>query len=188
MALLTPHRFTVEDYYRMAETGVLSPDARVELLEGEVIDIEPIGHFHGSTVTRLNRLFTDSAGRRWTVAVQNPLRLSRHSEPQPDLMLLRYAPGDYWESHPTAEDVFLLVEVAYTSLDYDRNRKLPVYGKAGVPEVWIVNLEESLLEVYREPHFLGYGSKTTFKPEQEVSPAAFADLKIATADLLRRAR
>ncbi len=188
MALLTPHRFTVEDYYRMAETGVLAPDARVELLEGEVIDMEPIGPFHGGTVTRLNRLFSDPAGRRWTVAVQNPLRLSRHSEPQPDLMLLRPDPDDYMESHPTAEDVFLLVEVAHTSLDYDRNRKLPAYGKANVLEVWIVNLEEGLIEVYREPHFVGYSSKTILKPGETVSPAAFPDLRIAIADLLRRAR
>lgn len=188
MALLTSHRFTVEDYHRMAETGVLAVDARVELLEGEIIDMPPIGPSHGGTVNRLNRLFSEPDGDRWIVTVQNPVRLSLHSEPQPDLMLLRPDADDYTGRHPTAEDVFLLVEVAQSSLDHDRAKKLPAYGKAGVPEVWIVNLEEDVVEVYREPHYLGYESKTVFKPGQAVSPAAFPDLKIDIAALLCRAR
>lgn len=188
MTALAPHRFTVDEYYRMAETGILAPDARVELLEGEIIDMEPIGPFHSGTTNRLNRLFSDPTGKRWITSVQSPLRLNRRSEPQPDLMLLRPDANDYTDRHPTAEDVFLLIEVAQSSLDYDRSKKLPAYGKAGVPEVWIINLGEAVVEVYREPHYLGYESRTVLATGEQASPAAFPDLKVDIAALLRRAR
>src|ERR1700733_15721339 len=150
------HRFSVKDYYRMAETGVLRPDARIELLDGEIIDMSPIGPFHGGVVRRLTRLFTLLSKDRWLLSPQNPLRLNDHSEPEPDVMLLRPAPDDYTNSHPKPEDVFLLVEVSDSSLAIDVEKKLPLYGRAGVAEGWVANLEETLLEVYREPHFNGY--------------------------------
>ena len=186
MALLTPHRFTVEDYHRMAETGVLAPDARVELLEGEIIDMEPIGPFHGGATKRLNSLFAPLGKGRWTVSIQDPLRLSRHSEPQPDLMLLRPDPDDYTDQHPTPEDVFLLVEVADSSLDHDREKKLPAYGRAGIAEVWIVNLNELTVEVYREPNFTGYGSKAVLRAGDQAKPLAFPDAAVDVAELLKR--
>src|SRR5207249_12101922 len=136
----TKHRFNVEEYYRMAETGVLKPDARVELLNGEIIDMSPIGPFHGGLVNRLTRLFNKLSKGLWLVSSQNPLRLDDHSEPEPDVMLLKPATDDYTSRHPQPEDVFLLVEVSDTTLDYDRENKLPVYGSAGIAEVWIVNL------------------------------------------------
>ena len=122
----------------MAETGVLRPDARVELLNGEITDMSPIGPFHGGVVNRLIRSFTRSSSGRWLVSAQNPVRLDDYSEPEPDLMLLKLMSDDYISHHPRPEDVYLLVEVSDASLTIDREEKLPAYGRAGVPEEAIV--------------------------------------------------
>jgi len=180
------HRFTVQEYYRMAETGLLHPDARVELLDGRNLDRSPSGPFHGGVTTFLNALFTTAARGRWLTAVQNPLRLDDHSEPQPDLVLVRPAPDYYRRRHPAAEDVFLLVEVSDTSWATDVEDKVPAYGRAGIPEVWIVNLNDQTIEVYREPHFTGYASKTVVAAGGQASPARFPDVKVDVAELLRR--
>jgi len=180
------HRFTVKEYYRMAETGVLRPDARVELLDGEIIDMSPIGPFHGGVVARLARLFTLHSNDRWLVWPQNPLRLSDSSEPEPDVMLLKPSPDDYTNRHPQPEDVFLLVEVSDSSLVIDVEKKLPLYGRAGVVEVWIINLEEAAVEIHREPHFNGYGSKTVLRAGDQARPLAFPDTVVNVAELLKR--
>ena len=180
------HRFSVEDYYRMAETGVLRPDARVELLDGEIMDMSPIGPFHGGVVGRLTRLFTIHSKDRWLVWPQNPLRLGDHSEPEPDVMLLKPSPDDYTNRHPRPEDVFLLIEVSDASLTTDLEKKLPAYGRAGVIEVWIVNLDEAVVEIYREPHFNGYGSKTVLRPGDQAVALAFPDAVVDVAKLLSR--
>jgi hypothetical protein len=185
MSVLTKHRFTVEEYQRMGETGVLRPDARVELLDGEIIDMAPIGSFHGGATNRLVSLFVRLSKGRWIVSAQNPLRLNEHSEPQPDLMLLKPAVDDYTTRHPGPEDVFLLVEVADTSLAFDRAEKLPAYGKAGGREVWIVNLSERTLEVYREPHFSGYASTAILRAGDKAQPLLFPDVAVDVANLLR---
>src|SRR5262245_36686901 len=109
MSVLMPHRFTVEEYHRMGETGLIKADVRVELLDGQIVDMMPIGPFHGGVNKRLVRLFSQHSRGRWTVAVQDPLHLSAHSEPQPDLMLLKPAPDDYIGRHPGPEEVFLLI-------------------------------------------------------------------------------
>ncbi|MGA2867411.1 MAG: Uma2 family endonuclease [Verrucomicrobiota bacterium] len=186
MPVLTTHRFSVEEYYRMAETGVLRPDQRVELLDGEIIDMSPIGPPHGGVTKRLNQYFTQLARGRWLVAVQDPVHLDEYSEPQPDLMLLRPAPDFYSSRHPGPEDVLLLIEVAATSLAYDRERKLPAYGRAGVGEVWIVNLEEEAVEVYREPGLAGYSSTTSLRAGDRAHPLAFPDAAVDVAELLGR--
>lgn len=149
--LLTRHRLSVVDYYRMGEAGIFAPDARVELIEGEIIDMAPIGTRHGSAVKRLVSLLTSTLGSRVIVAVQDPLRLSEVSEPEPDLMLLKPRDDFYADAHPTAADVLLLIEVADTSARYVREIKLPLYARHGVPEVWIVDLEARVLRFFREP-------------------------------------
>ena len=188
IALKTTHRFTVEDYYRMAETGVLRPDARVELIEGQILDMSPIGPFHGGVTNRLARLFIKLAQDRWYVSIQTPLRLDEHSEPQPDMMLLKPDPGDYTSHHPEPSDVFLLIEVADTSVGYDRNDKLPAYGRAGIREVWLVNLVESVVEVFGQPHFTGYGTHTLLRAGDKAHPSAFPDIAIDVATVLQKAR
>jgi Uma2 family endonuclease len=170
----------------MAETGILPPERRVELLDGKIIDMSPIGSFHASKVKRLSRLFTLKANERWIVSSQDPIHLDDHSEPQPDLVLLKPSPDDYAGGHGQPEDVYLLIEVSDSTLHYDREKKLPAYGRAGIPEVWIVNLIEAGLEVYREPHFTGYGSKTVLHPGDQIAPQAFPDVVVDVAELLKR--
>jgi Uma2 family endonuclease len=178
------HRFTVEDYYRMAETGVLKPGARVELLNGEIIDMSPIGPFHGGVTDYLNEVFVNASKGRWRTRVQNSLRLDEHSEPEPDLVLAK--PVAYRQRHPGPEDVFLLVEVSETSLEFDQGEKLSAYGRAGIPEVWIVNLADLTVEVYREPHFTGYGAKTVLRAGEQARPQAFPDVAVDVAELLQK--
>ena len=185
MLVQAQHRFSVADYHRMAETGVLKPDSRVELLDGKIIDMSPIGPFHGGLVNRLSRLFHKRSAGRWLVSTQNPLHLDQHSEPQPDLMLLKPASDDYTSRHPLPEDVFLLIEVADTTLDSDREQKLPLYGRAGISEVWIVNLVAKNIEVYREPHFSGYASRRVLHPGETASPLAFPDAGVELTELLK---
>ena len=180
------HRFSVQDYYRMAETGVLRPDARVELLDGEIIDMSPIGAFHGSVTKFLNQFFSASSKGRWIVGVQDPAQLDDHSEPQPDLTLLKPSANFYRNGHPRPADVFLLVEISDTTLEKDQEVKLPAYARAGIAEIWIVNLNEQTIEVYRQPHFAGYGSKTILCAGDKASPQAFPDVSLDVAELLKR--
>jgi Uma2 family endonuclease len=178
------HRFSVKEYYRMAETGVLRPDARVELLDGRIIDMSPIGPFHGGVTNHLVEIFTTAARGRWRTSVQNPLHLDEHSEPQPDLMLLKPAADYYRRRHPVPADVFLLVEVSDTTLELDRGEKLPAYGRADIAEAWIVDLNHAAIEVYREPHFNGYASKTILRAGDQAGPLAFPDAVVDVAELL----
>ena len=170
----------------MGETGVLPPDARVELLDGQVIDMSPIGPFHSGVTNYLNQIFTAAAEGRWMTSVQNPVHLDDYSEPQPDLMLLKPSPDFYRKRHPRPEDVYLLVEVSESSLAADREEKIPAYGRAGVAEVWIVNLIDESLEVYREAHFTGYGVKTILRPGDQARPQAFPDVGVDVVELLKR--
>jgi Uma2 family endonuclease len=186
MPVQTKHRFNVGEYYRMAETGVLRPDARVELLDGEIIDMSPIGPFHGGVVKRLNKLFSRMAKDRWLVSTQDPVRLDDHSEPEPDLMLLKHMADDYTSRHPKPEDVFLLIEVSDSTLVFDREEKLPAYGRAGIAEVWIVNLVDETVEVYREPNFGGYSAKTVLRAGDQAKPQAFPDVIVDVGELLKR--
>jgi Uma2 family endonuclease len=156
----TRHRLDVDAYYRMAEAGILTDPHRVELIDGEIIDMAAIGSPHAAVTNRLVRCFARAvADGLMLVTVQNPLRLDSYNEPEPDLMLLRSRADDYRESHPGAADVLLLVEVSETSLAYDRTTKLPLYAKFGVPELWIVDLIGAAVEVYRAPKEGAYASR-----------------------------
>jgi Uma2 family endonuclease len=146
-----PHRLTVADYYRMAETGILAPDARVELIDGEIIDMAPPGISHAASVLLLTHALVRAAGDRALVLVQNPVRLNPYSEPQPDLALLRPRDDFYREHHPRAHDVLLIIEVAATSLRFDRETKLPLYARHGIPEMWLVDLGSKRLVRHRAP-------------------------------------
>jgi len=148
---LPRHRITVDEYYRMAEVGLLAEDARVELIEGEIIDMAPIGSRHGAVVTRFDRLIQRAAGDRAIVRVQLPVRLSRSSEPQPDLALVKPRVDFYESGHPSASDTLLIIEVSETTLRYDCEVKVPLYARHGVPEVWIVDLKGRRLHFYRSP-------------------------------------
>lgn len=181
----TKHRFSTAEYYRMAETGIIPPDAKVELLEGEIIDMSPIGPFHGGVTNWLADFFIRNANGRWIVGIQNPIRLNDYSEPQPDVTLLRPSPTGYKDRHPVPAEVFLLIEVADSSLTYDRGRKLLAYARAGIPEVWIVNLSDLVVEVHRDPNPDGYASVKILRPGEKASPAAFPDVQVDITALLK---
>ncbi len=156
----TRRRLDVDVYYKMAEAGILTDPRHVELIDGELIDMAAIGSPHAAVTNRLARLFAralrDEAA---LVNVQSPLRLDPYNEPQPDVMFLRPRADDYRTSHPSAADVLLLVEVSETSLAYDRGTKLALYAKFGVPEVWMIDLPGSAVEIYREPQDGAYASR-----------------------------
>ena len=147
---LPRHRITVDEYHRMAEVGLLAPDARVELIEGEIIDMAPIGISHNCAVSKLNRLLVMAAGDRAIVLSQGSFRLSNITEPQPDFILLKPREDFYASKFAGGEDTLLVVEVSDTTLRYDRNVKVPLYARHGIPEVWIVDLQNGRLHFFRE--------------------------------------
>jgi Uma2 family endonuclease len=152
------HRYTVADYYRMGEAGILAPDARVELIDGEIIDMAPPGNLHAGIVDQLALLLGSAVAGRAQVRVQNPLRLDEHSEPQPDVSVLRPRIDFYKSGHPRPADALLVVEVADTSLRFDRDDKIPLYARHGIPEVWLVELKAKRLVRYRNPQQGAYAS------------------------------
>ena len=177
--------FTVEDYHRMAQAGILSEDDRVELIDGEILKMAPIGSRHAGAVKRLLDKFIHlQVGRKVMLSVQDPIRLGEHSEPQPDLTVLKPRPDFYAKAHPEPADVFLVVEVAETSAAYDRDMKVPLYAEAGVPEVWVVDVAEAGIEVYREAAPEGYRVRQVVRRGQHLAPEAFPHLDVAVDDIL----
>jgi len=178
------HRFTVDEYHQMAVGGVFTEDDRVELLEGEVVEMAPIGSRHAGCVNRLNMFFAKRLTGLAIVAVQNPVRLNEHSEPQPDFALLRPRPDAYASRHPGPEDVVLLVEVADTTAAWDRGHKLPLYAAAGVPEVWLVDLTAAVVEVCHRPEGAAYREVRAAVPAEHIAPEAFPEVSLSVRDLL----
>lgn len=171
------YRFTVEDYHRMAEAGILSEDDRVELIEGEILQMAPIGGEHAACVNGSARLLIKRLDDRAVVSIQNPVRLSAGSEPEPDLMLLRPRADQYWQGLPEPEDVLLIIEVSDSTLHFDRGTKLPMYAAAGIPEVWIVDLERRRVLVHRGPDGDLYREAIVID-QGSISPAAFPDVAL----------
>lgn len=182
--LPTLHRFTIDDLERMVTAGILRPDDRVELIEGELIDLVPISWPHQACVDRLAELFVRHVGRLAIVRIQGPIRLSERSLPQPDLALLRPQQDDYAEAGPTPADVLLIVEVSDTTLPYDRDTKVPLYARYGIPEVWLVDLTGQRILLFRAPHAEGYRDQDELRSWDVVSPVAFPDLSIPLTNIL----
>ena len=158
---IQPHLVTIKEYEQMIRAGVFSEDERIELIEGQMINI----------------------AAQALLSVQNPIRLFR-SEPQPDLALLKPRSDDYGSGHPTAREVLLVIEVADTSADYDRNVKIPLYGRSGIPEAWLINLSGHAIEVYRQPGKDGYSEKKTYASGDQLAPLALPDINLAVAGIL----
>ena len=178
------YRFTVDQYHQMGEAGIFDPDCRVELIDGEIFEMSPIGPWHSGVVNRLNHRFVTGLRDRAVVHVQNPTVVDRRSEPQPDLMLLKPREDFYGTAHPTPDDALLVVEVAETSLRHDRGRKLSLYARTGVLEVWIVNRKADAVEVFRNPSREGYREQISRGRGEDVAPAAFPDLRLSVDDIL----
>ncbi len=179
----TRYRFTVEEYGRMGETGVFSPDVRVELIEGEIVDMSPIGDRHAACVGWLNRTLTLLLQHVALVWTQNPVRLNDYSEPEPDILVLRPRDDFYIHGKPRPEDVLLLIEVSDTTLEYDRRVKVPLYARAGIPEVWIFNLKGDLVEVFADPSGGAYQTTATLSRGEEVQSRSLAALRLDVSEI-----
>lgn len=178
------HRITLDEYHRMAETGVFDPEARIELIEGELIDMPPIYPPHASTVDQIVYQFiTHFGGRAW-VRCQHPVTLAPNSEPQPDIVLARLDARRYSDHHPASEDILLAIEVADSPLQLDRKVKIPLYARSGISEVWLMNLVDDEIAVYREPTEAWYRSVRTFRRGDSISPLEFSDTAFAVDALL----
>ncbi|MEM7585605.1 MAG: Uma2 family endonuclease [Acidobacteriota bacterium] len=183
-ALAETLRFTVDDYHRMVDAGILAEDDPVELVEGQILMMAPVGSRHAAHVKRLNRLLTFELGTRAIVAVQDPITVDDFSEPEPDLSLLRPRDDFYAAAHPRPEDVFWLVEVSHTSLEVDREVKLPLYARHRIPEVWVVDVAAAVLEVFRSPENGRYRERSKVEKGQTISALAFPDLSFAVQAIL----
>ena len=176
-------RFTVDEYYQMAQAGILGEDDRIELIEGEIMEMVPIGTRHSASVMRLNWIFNRLVGDQAMISIQNPLRLGERSEPQPDLMLLKPRRDFYSAAHPGPEDVLLVVEVIETSTIYDREVKVPLYAKYSIIEVWLLDLQKEKVISCRQPSLGKYGESKQYRRGDTISPLTFPELKIPVADL-----
>lgn len=181
---LSRRLFTVHEYYQMAQAGILHEDDRVELIEGEIVQMTAIGSRHAACVDRLTQLFVVKVAERAIVRVQNPVRLSEYTEPQPDLALLRPRSDFYAAAHPGPLDVLLIVEVADTSAGIDRAAKIPLYARAGIPEAWLVDLQADRIETYRQPTPQGYQDVRRLARGAHLGVAAFPDLTLAVTNIL----
>lgn len=185
MALEPTRRpFTVDEYHRMFDTGILTRDDRVELLGGEIVEMTPIGPTHAGCVKRLTRLLIERLGRRAVVGVQDPVILDDLSEPQPDLSVARPRDDDYSRAHPRPSDLLLVIEVADTTQAFDRNVKVPRYAATGVPEVWLVDLDSERIEAYRAPTPDGYAQRSDVARDGALGPEAFADVELSVDEIL----
>jgi len=183
-AEVTRKLFTTDDYYRMAEVGILTPYDRVELIEGEIIRMSPIGLRHAACVNRAADLLMLKFRGRATVTVQNPAQLNQFNEPQPDILLLKPREDYYAEKHPSAEDTLLLLEVADSSLGFDLKVKIPLYATMGVLEVWVADLRSNVIRVFRSPEGRRYQTVLTFSAGETLSVPAFPDVVFNVSDLI----
>lgn len=174
----TPAKISVERFHKMAEAGVFAPDERIELIDGEMLTMAPIGGPHMSMVNRLNALLVRAVGDRGVVSVQNPVALPPASEPQPDVVILRPAAAALSAVVPGPADVLLVIEVADTTLRYDREVKMPLYARHGIQEAWIVDLQAKRLEVYREPSPNGYKRKLELGPNDAITPQSLPEVRV----------
>lgn len=177
-------RFTTQEYEQIAAAGVFAEDDRVELLEGEIVEMSPIGPSHSACIDRLNRLLQRQVKDAAIVRVQSPVRLGQHSEPQPDVSLLQPRDDFYAGGHPEPEDVLLLIEVADSSLSYDRDLKLPLYARAGIGEVWLVGLLPQTVEVFRAPGESGYGERREARRGESLAALNVGGVVLSVADIL----
>ena len=177
-------RFSRADYHQLAKVGIIKAGARVELIDGEILEMSPIGRRHRSSVDRAVDVFAPRLHGTAIVRVQSSITLGEYGEPEPDLTLLRFRADFYAESDETPEDILLIVEVADSSEAYDRRTKGPLYARFGIPDYWLVDLNRDLVTVYRDPTPNGYASSRVYPRGESVSPLAFPDLTVAVDDIV----
>jgi Uma2 family endonuclease len=179
------HHFTVKEYYQLGESGIFNEKSKVELIKGEIIDMSPIGTQHSGWTMHLNRIFSQLIPHNVYINVQNPIHLSDDTEPEPDLTVLAPRELPYFEAHPTAEDVLLLIEVADTSLEYDRDIKIPIYAENGIPECWLFDIKKNDLTIYRQPSSKGYREIYHPRLDEHVTLFAMPEISIDLTTLFQ---
>ena len=177
-------KFTVEEYHRMAEAGILYPDERVELIDGEVIAMAPIGPLHAETVEHWSNAIKERIPRQYIVRSQNPITLGENLQPIPDLAIVRRRTGGYYGSHPEPDEIIVVIEVSDSSLAHDRDVKVPLYAQANIPETWLMNLVEDCIERFTHPGPNGYANHTIYRRGDRISPSTLPDVEFAVDDLL----
>lgn len=183
MKLLTK-KFTVNTYEKMLEKEIFTPQDRLELINGEIIEMSPIGLQHATTVIRFTNIFPLFFQNKALVSVQNPITLNDYSQPEPDLVLLKSRDDFYEQKRPTAEDIFLLVEVSDSTLKYDQEIKLPIYAQNNIMETWIINLNNHSVEVYRQPKNGHYQQVQIFTKKDTISCLAFPEIILKINQLI----
>ncbi|MCQ8179864.1 Uma2 family endonuclease [Methylomonas sp. SURF-1] len=178
------HLTDIAEWHRMGEAGIFPPEARLELIEGEILHMAPIGFNHAGHVARLIHALTLRVQGRAIVNSQNPVQLGDLSEPEPDFLLLKPNPDFYTTRHPKAGDVLLLIEVSDSTLRFDREQKRRLYATHQIPEYWIVNLIDNCLEIYRQPDDGDYQEQTTLAKADTVSLVALPEIQVRVADIL----
>lgn len=177
------HLVTAQEYLRMGETGVFAPDARLELIEGEIFEMAPIGPPHAGAVITLSRLLILRAGEQAAVSVQLPVIAGELSVPQPEFALLKPRRDNYSTAHPRREDILLAIEVSDTTLRTDLGIKAALYARAGVPEYWVVDVNERAVHVFREPGIKGYRKTAVAKADDELTPVELPEMRLRVAEI-----
>jgi Uma2 family endonuclease len=185
---IAARQISVQDYHQMAESGILRPDERVELLAGQIIKMAAKGTAHRAAVSRINHLLESRLGDRVLICLQDPIQLDDYSEPEPDIAVVCPDPLYYEDHHPTPAEVFLLIEVADTSLKFDCEVKASAYSRSGITEYWVLDVNDRKLHVYRSPSDKGYQSETILAEALTIAPLAFPECMITVQDLLRSRR
>ena len=181
--LLVPKKLTVQKYQEMIEAGMFTSDDHIELIRGEIIEMSPIGRKHIASVNRLNAILSQKLSDQVIVSIKNSVELDDNSAPQPDVALLKKRDDFYRDSVPNPRDIFLIIEVADTTIKSDRDIKIPLYAEANINEVWLVDTNNQLIEVYRQPFNGVYRQKQTFLLGESISILAFPDVTIAVNDV-----
>jgi Uma2 family endonuclease len=177
-------RHTVRDFYRMGEAGILDPERRYELLEGDIILTPPTGESHADRHDSLTEALVTRLAGRYRLRTQNPVRLDNYSEPLPDFAVLKLRKEGYGTAHPKPEDTLLVIELAASSLAYDIGRKQRAYAKAGIPEYWVVDLAAKQLHVFRKPAEIGYADARVLDRSEEVASTTVKGLRFTVAEIV----
>ena len=176
--------FTVDDYYKMLDAGILCEDDRVELIEGEIIEMSPMGSRHAAVVSSVTEALVSLFKGKALLRPQLPLRLNEFNEPEPDIAVVKPRPDRYSSRHPGPTDALLVIEISVSSLRYDRDVKLPIYAASQVPEVWIAHLRAATVLVYRDPAGTHYATHLKYGRGESLSCLAFPEIQVAIDDLL----
>ncbi|NJM74865.1 MAG: Uma2 family endonuclease [Acaryochloridaceae cyanobacterium RU_4_10] len=184
MTPVAVRRLTVQDYHRIADAGIFNADERVELLDGNLISMAAKGTAHSSATTRTRRVLEDGLGRSVLVRVQDPVQLDNYSEPEPDLAIVALEPMEYADRHPKPSEIFLLIEIADTSLAFDCGSKALAYARSGIAEYWVLDVRDRKLHVFRSPADRGYQSEFVLAETMQIAPLAFSNCVLEIREML----